>query len=370
MKLFKRSLPLFLLVFTGLFTSCDNKSNKSDATPSAADSAFQTPAKPVVKDNTNWSKEDGIYAVFSTAKGQIVCKLEYTKTPMTVGNFVALAEGKHPLDTFKKGKPFFDGLNFHRVEAGFVVQGGDPNGNGSGGPGYVFPNEIDPTLKHSQAGTLAMANAGPNTNGSQFYITLAPTPMLDGGNYTVFGYVVSGQSVVNAITKGDKMDSVRIVRNGKDAQAFNAPQAFTTTYNAAKKKLADDLAAKKAVWDTKVKAKFPTAVKTASGLYYVVDKQGNGPLAKKGQTVTAHYTGTLWDGKKFDSSVDRGQPFSFPLGQHQVIDGWDEGFGLLRIGSKGKLIIPSYLAYGERGAGGVIPPNADLIFEVEMIGAK
>ena len=366
MKLFKKSLPLFLIALTLSFTACNNKSGNGDAT-SNTDTTHQ--AAPVVADDTNWPNEDGLYAVFYTPKGKIVTKLEYVKAPMTVGNFVALAEGTQPLCSVNKGKPFYDGLTFHRVEPGFVIQGGDPNGNGSGGPGYQFANEIDPTLTHSKAGTLAMANAGPNTNGCQIYITLAPTPMLDGG-YSVFGYVVAGQGIAGTIAKGDKIDSVRIVRNGDAAKAYDAVKAFTTGNEAASKKLADAQVADKAVWDNKVKAKFPTARKTASGLYYVIDKQGSGALAKTGQTVTAHYTGTLWDGTKFDSSRDRGQPFSFQIGQHQVIAGWDEGFALFKVGTKGKLIIPYFLAYGDRGAGGAIPPKADLIFDVEMLGVK
>jgi peptidyl-prolyl cis-trans isomerase A (cyclophilin A) len=369
MKHITKSLPLFLIIFTALFTSCHNKPAENDATGATTDTTHTAPAQPVVADDNNWPTEDGLYGVFYTPKGKIVTKLEYIKAPMTVGNFIALAEGNHPLATVNKGKPFYDGLTFHRVEPGFVIQGGDPNGNGSGDPGYKFPNEVDPTLRHSRAGTLAMANAGPNTNGSQIYITLAPTPMLDGG-YSVFGYVVAGQGIASSIAKGDNIDSVRIVRVGDAAKAYNAVTAFTTANNAAKKKLDDAMATQKGAWDGKVKAKFPTAKKTASGLYYVIDKPGNGALAKAGQTVTAHYTGTLWDGKKFDSSLDRGQPFSFVIGQHQVIPGWDEGFALLKVGTKGKLIIPSYLAYGDRGAGDVIPPNADLIFDVEMIGVK
>jgi peptidyl-prolyl cis-trans isomerase A (cyclophilin A) len=391
MKYFKRSLPVFLLVFTGMFTSCNNKPN-GDATASATDSpqAAATSA-PVAQDDANWSKEDGLYAVFTNAKGQIVCKLEYAKAPLTVASFVSLAEGKNPKATVNKGKPFFNGLTWHRVEPGFVIQGGDPAGNGSGGPGYQFVNEIDPTLTHSKAGTLAMANSGPNTNGSQIYITLAPTPPLD-GKYNVFGYVVSGMSVVNSITKGDKMDTVTIVRVGEAAKAFDAVATFTAKM-AASQKILDDtkkqqddqmqaaikqhdaqvaiMAAADKGWDAKVKAKFPGAKRTASGLYYTIDKQGTGPLAKPGQTVVAHYTGTLWDGKKFDSSVDRGQPFEFPLGQHRVIDGWDEGFGLFKVGSKGKLIIPYYLAYGDQGTpGGPIGPKADLVFDIQMIGVK
>jgi peptidylprolyl isomerase len=368
MKLIRKSFPLLLIAFTGLFSSCNNKSN-SDATPAPA--AVETPAAaPAAQDDANWANEDGLYAVFNTKKGKIVCKLEYQKAPLTVGNFVSLTEGNNPMCTVNKGKPFYDGLTFHRVEPGFVIQGGDPAGNGSGGPGYKFANEVDPTLKHSKAGTLAMANAGPNTNGSQFYITLAPTAMLDGG-YSVFGYVVSGQSVVNSIAIGDKMDSVRIVRVGADAKACDGAKTFTTAFVAAKKKLDDAASVQLAAWDTKVKAKFPTAQKTASGLYYVIDKAGTGALPKKGQTVVAHYTGTLWDGTKFDSSKDHGKPFEFAVGQHQVIEGWDEGFALLKVGTKGKLIIPSRLAYGERGTpGGPIGPNADLIFDVEMLGVK
>jgi FKBP-type peptidyl-prolyl cis-trans isomerase len=202
--------------------------------------------------------------------------------------------------------------------------------------------------------------------------------MLDGG-YSVFGYIVEGQSVVNSITKGDTMKTVKIVRVGKAAKEFNAPTAFTKTQEELEKKALEakmkaEAAAreKEASWDARVKAKYPNAKKTASGLYYVVDQEGTGAMAQAGQTVVAHYTGTLFDdGKKFDSSVDRGTPFEFPLGQHRVIAGWDEGFGLFKVGSKGKLIIPSKLAYGATGAGGgVIPPNADLVFEVEMIGVK
>jgi FKBP-type peptidyl-prolyl cis-trans isomerase len=354
---------LAMLIYTASFAQA------KPAAPAAA---------PASNENPNWAKTDGMYAVFTTAKGKIVCELEFKKAPLTVGNFVALAEGNHPKADVRNKQPFFDGLIFHRVEPGFVIQGGDPMGSGMGGPGYKFNNEIEPTLKHNRAGTLAMANAGPNTNGCQFYITLSATSMLDGG-YSVFGYVVEGQSVVNSITKGDTMRTVKIVRVGKEAKAFNAPAAFTKTQEEAEKKAAEAKAKaeaaakeKEASWDARVKAKYPTAKKTASGLYYTVDQEGTGAVANPGQTVVAHYTGTLFDdGKKFDSSVDRGQPFEFPLGQHRVIAGWDEGFGLFKVGSKGKLIIPSKLAYGPNGAGGgVIPPNADLVFEVEMLGVK
>lgn len=340
--------------------------------------SFAQPAQPATKapvapENANWQKTDGLYAVFTTGKGTIVCSLEFNKIPMTVGNFVALCEGNHPEAEkagMVKGKPFYDGLKFHRVIPNFMIQGGDPQGNGMGGPGYKFPDEFDTTLKHTGPGVLSMANAGPGTNGSQFFITHVPTPWLD-GKHTIFGHVVLGQSVVNAIAQNDTMYTVRIVRVGKAAKEFNAVKAYTDGADKIRKR--DEEAAKKAlaVWDGKVKAKYPNARKTASGLYYVIDQEGTGPVPQPGQTVVAHYTGTLFeDGKKFDSSVDRGQPFEFPLGQHRVIAGWDEGFGLFKVGTKGKLIIPYTLAYGDRGAGGVIPPKADLVFEVELIGVK
>ena len=329
-----------------------------------------TPAAPATTGNPNWAKTDGIYAVFTTNRGKIVCELEYKKIPMTVGNFVSLCEGKNPKTKVNPGKPFYDGIKFHRVIPNFMIQGGDPQGTGGGDPGYKFPDEFDASLKHTGPGVLSMANAGPGTNGSQFFITHVPTPWLD-GKHTIFGHVVEGQSVVNAIVGNDTMKTVRIVRVGKSAKEFDAVKAFVNGEEILKKKEEEAAKAALAAWDGKVKAKYPTAKKTASGLYYVIDQEGTGATAQPGQTVVAHYTGTLFDdGKKFDSSVDRGQPFEFPIGQHRVIAGWDEGFALLKVGSKGKLIIPSKLAYGPNGAGGVIPPNADLVFEVEMLGVK
>lgn len=325
---------------------------------------------PASTENPNWAKTDGIYAVFTTSKGKIVCELEYKKIPMTVGNFVSLCEGKNPKTKVNQGKPFYDGLKFHRVIANFMIQGGDPMGSGMGDPGYKFPDEFDQSLRHTGPGILSMANAGPGTNGSQFFITHVATPWLN-DKHTIFGHVVEGQSVVNAIAQGDTMYTVRIVRVGKAAKEYNAVNAFVNGEEILKKKQEEAAKAALAAWDGKVKAKYPNAKKTASGLYYVIDVEGTGPMAQPGQTVVAHYTGTLFDdGKKFDSSVDRGQPFEFPIGQHRVIAGWDEGFALLKVGSKGKLIIPSSLAYGARGAGGAIPPNADLVFEVEMLGVK
>ncbi|MBK9175923.1 MAG: peptidylprolyl isomerase [Flavobacteriales bacterium] len=164
---------------------------------------------------------DGLYANIKTNKGLIVIKLEFEKAPMTVANFVALAEGKMKNSAKPEGTPYFDGFKFHRVLADFMIQGGDPTGTGSGGPGYAFADEIHPDLKHTRAGTLSMANAGPATNGSQFFITHKDTPWLD-GKHAVFGYVVSGQDVVNAIAQNDVMQTIRIERVGKAAKAWDA----------------------------------------------------------------------------------------------------------------------------------------------------
>ncbi|KAB2887956.1 MAG: peptidylprolyl isomerase, partial [Desulfobulbaceae bacterium] len=169
--------------------------------------------------------KDGLYANFRTAKGDILCRLEFKKTPLTVANFVGLAEGTKDLGggAKAKGDRFYDGLTFHRVIADFMIQGGCPLGTGTGGPGYTFPDEIDPSLTHSGPGILSMANAGPNTNGSQFFITHVPTPWLD-GKHTVFGHVVTGQDVVNKIAGGDTINAVEILRVGAEAEAFKSDQ--------------------------------------------------------------------------------------------------------------------------------------------------
>ncbi|MFK7921194.1 MAG: peptidylprolyl isomerase [Bacteroidia bacterium] len=176
------------------------------------------------------NQPDGLYAIIETNKGDVVTRLEHGKAPLSVANFVGLSEGTIENNVTKKGSGFYDGLTFHRVEPNFVIQGGDPQANGMGGPGYKFRQEINPDLKHNVAGTLAMANAGPNTNGSQFYITLAPTPFLDGG-YNVFGYVIDGLAIVSQITVGDTIKHVEIIRKGNAAKNFDAPSVFTEQQN-------------------------------------------------------------------------------------------------------------------------------------------
>jgi peptidylprolyl isomerase len=313
---------------------------------------------------------EGMYAQMITNKGEIILELEYKATPMTVCNFVGLAEGTIKNGAKPDGAKYYDGLIFHRVIDNFMIQGGDPQGTGMGGPGYNFDDEIDPSLKHTGPGIFSMANAGPGTNGSQFFITHVATPWLD-GKHTVFGHVVEGMDIVNAIKKDDTLISVNIIRNGADAKAFKADDAtFKNLKETAvtRKQEAAKIANEKML--NELKAKYPNLKQTASGLMYVVEKEGTGAQAQAGKTVSVHYAGALTNGTEFDNSFKRGEPISFKLGVGQVIAGWDEGIVLMKVGAKYKLIIPPALGYGSAGAGGVIPPNATLIFDTELIDVK
>ncbi|AXT20727.1 peptidylprolyl isomerase [Flavobacteriaceae bacterium AU392] len=309
--------------------------------------------------------QDGLYAKFNTTKGAILVALEFQKTPGTVGNFVALAEGNLENSVKPQGQPYYDGLKFHRVISDFMIQGGCPQGTGTGNPGYQFDDEFHSELKHDGPGVLSMANSGPGTNGSQFFITHVETPWLD-NNHTVFGKVQEGQDIVNTIAQGDEITTLEIVRVGSEAEAFNAVESFRTFEGSREKRLAEEKAIKEAELE-KIAAGFN---KTDSGLRYQIIQEGNGVKAEKGKTVSVHYKGQLLDGTVFDSSYKRNEPIDFALGVGQVIPGWDEGVGLLKIGDKARFVIPSDLAYGARGAGGVIPPNATLIFDVELMNVK
>jgi peptidylprolyl isomerase len=311
--------------------------------------------------------QDGLFAVIKTNQGDITLELEFEKTPLTVTNFVGLSEGKINNDAKAAGEPFYDGIVFHRVIADFMVQCGDPEGTGRGGPGYHFDDEIVADLKHSEPGILSMANAGPGTNGSQFFITHVATPWLD-GKHTVFGKVIEGMDVVNAISQGDRIESVSIVRNGAAAEAFEAnSESFEALQkNAGERARKAQEEAQASQWAI-VKEKYGETEITESGLRYIVHEAGEGDSPKKGDKISAHYTGYLLDGSKFDSSVDRNQPFEFSVGQGQVIQGWDEAFLSMKKGEKRTIILPPELGYGERGAGGAIPPNAILVFEVELL---
>lgn len=354
---------------------------------------------------------EGLFAEFETSKGKIVVQLEYKKTPITVANFVSLIEGTNTIvtDDKLKGKPFYNGLKFHRVIKDFMIQGGDPAGNGSGGAGYSFKDEFVSEMKFDKGGILAMANSGPATNSSQFFITHKDTPWLD-GKHTIFGHVVSGMNVVNAIVQDDVMQKVTISRKGAEAKKFDAPKVFADYYankagddakqaaaqaEARAKQAAIDAEAKK-VYDVKygsvktakvaelavVKA---TATKSETGLEYKIIKKGAGVKPADGANIYIHYAGYLEDGSLFDSSYEEVnktygkfdpnrasqngyQPFPFQYGKKDgLIPGFIEAVNAMAIGDKLVAFIPSKLAYGERGAGNVIPPNANIIFEIELL---
>ena len=308
--------------------------------------------------------KDGIYAIIHTDKGDIVLELEYKRCPMTVCNFVGLAEGT--LNMADIGTPFYDGLNFHRVIKDFMIQGGCPKGDGTGGPGYRFPDEFNPELKHDGPGVLSMANAGPGTNGSQFFITHVATPWLD-GKHTVFGHVLEGQDVVNNIEQGDRINSVEIVRIGADAEAFDTSgDAFATLVDSVEKREKEALKEARKRIEQEIENRYPNAEITGTGLRYIITKNGSGTESPKmGHPVKVHYQGQLLNGKIFDSSLVRKEPAVFNIGQ--VIEGWNEALMTMKKGEKRTLIIPPELGYGEYGYPGVIPPNSYLIFDVELL---
>jgi peptidyl-prolyl cis-trans isomerase A (cyclophilin A) len=330
----------------------------------------------------------GIYANFETTKGTIIVQLEYEKAPMTVANFVGLAEGNLTAVNRTYTKPFFDGLKFHRVIKDFMIQGGDPMGVGSGGPDHRFFDEFHPDLRHSGPGILSMANSGPSTNGSQFFITHKETPWLD-NKHSVFGHVVEGQDVVNAIEQNDVMTHVTIIRVGDVAKKWNATAEFAKVYDV--KKAAQD--AKKAEEEKQkaidaeriklvsemsesdynkkffadIKKTYPNAKQTATGLVYVIENKGTGKPVAQGNQVSVHYKGMFMNGEKFDASYDRGQPMSFGYKVQPMIPGFEEGLAMLGKGGKGKFFLPYAVAYGKNGKAPMITPYTDLIFELEVV---
>ncbi|MFT4691781.1 MAG: FKBP-type peptidyl-prolyl cis-trans isomerase [Limisphaerales bacterium] len=318
---------------------------------------------------------DGLYAEMDTSKGKITLRLEFEKAPLTVANFVGLAEGTKENNVKKAGVPYYDGLKFHRVIPDFMIQGGCPLGTGTGNPGYKFEDEFHPDLKHSGPGVLSMANSGPVSNGSQFFVTHKATSWLD-NKHSVFGNVVTGQKVVDAIAKGDSLKSMKIVRVGKKAKAFKGDEAHFQKLRAeagVKTAAADKgkLAASLDAVANKIKAleseHGKKVVSTASGLKYIVKRAGAGAKVGKGKKIKAHYEGRLINGRMFDSSRRRGQPLEFVVGTGRVIKGWDEALSDMSKGEQRILIIPPDLGYGSRGAGGVIPANATLVFDVELV---
>lgn len=364
---------------------------------------------------------EGIFAEIYTNKGKIALQLEYVKTPITVANFITLAEGKNEFVTNdRKGKPYYDGLKFHRVIANFMIQGGCPLGTGAGDPGYKFKDEFDPSLKHDKPGILSMANSGPATNGSQFFITHKDTPWLN-NKHSIFGHVIEGQKVVDAIAQDDVIEKMVIVRKGKLAKAFNAEKVFSEYMKmkpeldkkeAEENKIKAEAVAKleaekrqkdaeaKAIADKEMKEKLGpllaakvaelAALKaktttTASGLQYYILQKGTGVKPTEGKDIYVHYAGYLEDGTLFDSSYEAinkmygkfdqnranqngYQPFPFKYGSKGgLIPGFLEGINNMNFNDKAIFFIPANLGYGERGAGNVIPPNSNIIFEVEIL---
>lgn len=346
----------------------------------AAVSAVAVAADPI----DDATAADGLYAVFETTLGSFACRLEPEKAPVTVGNFVGLAAGTQEFIDARTGqrtkRPFYDGLRFHRVVSGFVVQAGCPRGDGTGGPGYEFVDEIDPSLRHDGPGVLSMASAGRDRNGSQFFITLAAAPHLD-DRQSVFGRVVAGMDVLESMTKLPRMGldrttpvseilirKVRVIRTGDAARAFDAAAAFALQAEVRVKREA----AQHAAWVTfhaQLEQDRAQAVRTASGLLYVVLAPGSGDAPKPGDTAVTHCTGWLEkDGTRFWSTRDGGQPFRIKVGTGKVIKAWEEAFLEMRPGEKRRLIVPPELGYGAQGnvrAG--IPGNTTLVFDVELV---
>jgi peptidyl-prolyl cis-trans isomerase A (cyclophilin A) len=309
---------------------------------------------------------DGLYAKFETSKGNIYTRLEFKKTSMTVANFVGLAEGKIKNKVKPEGTPYYDGLKFHRVIPNFMIQGGCPLGTGTGDAGYKFEDEFDNSLKHSGPGILSMANAGPGTNGSQFFITHVETPWLD-GKHTVFGRVVEGQDIVNKIAGNDTIKKLSILRKGKEAEEFDAAKVFEFEKNNVGAKAAakaKEEEAERAKANAAALKRFEKAQTTSSGLKYIIENEGSGTPPKATDQVTVFYRGTFTDGKEFDGNIG-GRPISFGL--NQVIPGWTEGLQLMKPNGKAVFYIPYPLGYGANGYPGVIPPKSDLIFEVELV---
>ncbi|MBA5628479.1 peptidylprolyl isomerase [Moheibacter lacus] len=326
------------------------------------------------------SLKDGLYAQMETNKGNMTIELFEQEAPLTVANFVGLAEGTKENKAKPLGTPYYDGIVFHRVIKDFMIQGGDPDGKGTGGPGYDFADEFFSDRKHDKKGILSMANAGPGTNGSQFFITEVPTPWLD-GKHTIFGQVVDGLDVIDTIANVKKgaqdrpvedvvINHVHIIKKGDQYKKYDGGEAFAKAEAAHEAKLAEINAKAQAEKDKEIQRQkdlTANAQKTESGLMYVIEQEGNGAVPKNGEKVKVHYTLRLKDGEKLDSSHDRNQPLDAIVGQTQLIKGWMEALTLFRKGSKVFLIIPADLGYGPQGAGGVIPPNATLYFDMEIL---
>ena len=336
------------------------------------------------------NNNDTIYASIETSKGIIKTQLFFNLTPVTVANFISLAEGenKEVSDQYK-GKKYYNGITFHRVIPDFMIQGGDPTGTGSGSPGYNFKDEFVDELKHDSAGILSMANAGPGTNGSQFFITHKETPWLDGA-HTVFGNVVEGQDIVDKIEQGDSIINIEIIRQGNSAKKFNAPKIFTNHFKEEEKRKKDEVKAieklKKDV--SKIHSDLKKkSTETETGLKFFINEKGDGDMVDENKVILTHNAVYFEDGNLLDTSIlevaekfnmfdnRRAQaggysPIEAKVGaKDMMIQGFKEGLKLLKTGDKATLFLPYYLAYGETESRG-IPAKSNLIFEVEIVDQK
>ncbi len=386
---------LAVLAFS-LFTGCGQQDSTASTSggasapiTSAPDNAvpvanIQLPAEPAKAD-----LGDGLYVEFTTTKGTIIAQLEFEKTPVTVASFVGLAEGTKDFTNRPKGKPYYDGLNFHRVIPNFMIQGGCPAGTGGSGPGYNFPDETRKDLTHKGPGILSMANSDPqgskapysnggSSNGSQFFITHRATPHLD-GLHTVFGHVVIGQAVVNAIVKGDKMNSIKLIRNGAAAKAFKVDEAGFKKIKEAKQKSKQAKFEERMKKDTEhvdtlladLKKKHKAEVVVSkSGLRYIITQPGEGEAPGEGDKLTMNLKFSLADGTVIDDSSKNKDPLVIPVGEDLRIDGLTEGLAGMKKGEHRTLVIPHKLGFGDAGAGADIPPFATLIFQLEVIDVK
>ncbi|MEM7085433.1 MAG: peptidylprolyl isomerase [Bacteroidota bacterium] len=363
----KKNLFLLLLVSAVTMTSCKTKYPNLD---------------------------NGLYAEIVTNQGTFVAKLYHEATPLTVANFVELAEGTHEMvDSAFQGKPFYSNLTFHRVMEGFMIQGGDPEGTGSGSPGYRFPDEFVDSLKHDRKGILSMANYGPGgTNGSQFFVTLAETPWLN-NRHSVFGEIVVGQEVVDSIGSlpvgtGDKpvddvvIEMVNIINKGVIVPSFSTEMERIEKAN---QELALHLAKVAQTTADEYSALKTESETLESGLQVFWKHKGKGAKPADGSKIKMNYAGYLTNGKLFDTSrlevaekynmVDQkrlaegryGPTVSDYGKEARLIPGFREGLNLMSIGDNTILFVPSHLAYGEQGIRGLIPPNSDLIFELELV---
>ena len=336
------------------------------------------------------NNNDTIYASIETSKGIIKTQLFFNLTPVTVANFISLAEGenKEVSDQYK-GKKYYNGITFHRVIPDFMIQGGDPTGTGSGSPGYNFKDEFIDELKHDSAGILSMANAGPGTNGSQFFITHKETPWLDGA-HTVFGNVVEGQDIVDKIEQGDSIINIEIIRQGNSAKKFNAPKIFTNHFKEEeKRKKEKEKALEKLKKDvSKIHSDLKEkSTETETGLKFFINEKGDGDMVDENKVILTHYAVYFEDGNLLDTSIlevaekfnmfdnRRAQaggysPIEAKVGaKDMMIQGFKEGLKLLKTGDKATLFLPYYLAYGETESRG-IPAKSNLIFEVEIVDQK